>query len=127
MRIGELGRACHDGEPIVRQGETGDCMYIVQGGQVEVIIEQPDGDIRLAVLEPGDVFGEMALFNKAPRSATVRALGEARVLRVNREGFLKRVHEDPSLAFRVLQKMADRIRTLNAEVVRLAGEHASHP
>jgi CRP-like cAMP-binding protein len=94
-------------------------MYIVQAGQVEVLIEKPEGDIRLAVLEPGDVFGEMALFTKAPRSATVRALGEARVLRVNKDGFLKRVHEDPSLAFRILQKMAERIRDLNGEIVRL--------
>ncbi len=122
MHMGELGRPCHDGEPIVRQGERADCMYIVQAGQVEVLVEKPEGDIRLSVLEPGDVFGEMALFSKAPRSATVRALGEARVLRVNKDGFLKRVHEDPSLAFRLLQKMAERIRELNAQVIRLTSQ-----
>src|SRR5574341_2228950 len=122
MHMGELGRACHDREPIVRQGERADCMYIVQAGQVEVLVEKPEGDIRLSVLEPGDVFGEMALFSKAPRSATVRALGDARVLRVNKDGFLKRVHEDPSLAFRLLQKMAERIRELNAQVIRLTSQ-----
>jgi len=123
MRMGELGRACQDGDTIVRQGETADCMYVVQAGQVEVLIEKPGGDIRLAVLEPGDVFGEMALFSKAPRSATIRAVGEARVLRVNKEGFLKRVHEDPSLAFRILKNMADRIRELDGEIVRLTQPH----
>ena len=122
MHIGELGRACHDREPIVLQGEPADCMYIVQAGQVEVLVQKPEGDFRLSVLEPGDVFGEMALFSKAPRSATVRALGEARVLRINKDGFLKRVHEDPSLAFRLLQKMAERIRELNAQVIRLTSQ-----
>ncbi len=127
MRIGELGRTCQDGEAIIRQGDPADCMYIVQAGQVEVIIEKPDGDIRLAVLADGDLFGEMALFSKAPRSATVRALGEARVLRVDKEGFLRRIHEDPSLAFRVLQKMAERIRGLNAELVRLTAPDQGTP
>ena len=119
MRIGELGRTCEDGEVIVRQGEAADCMYILQAGQVEVLVEGAGGAVRLAVLEAGDVFGEMALFSKAPRSATVRALGEARVLRVDKAGFLRRVHEDPSLAYRILQKMADRIRGQNEEIVRL--------
>lgn len=122
MHMGDLGKTCADGETIIRQGEPADCMYVVQAGQVEVIIEKPDGHVRLAVIEAGDVFGEMALFSKAPRSATVRALGETRVLKVNKEGFLKRVHEDPSLAFRILQKMAERIRGLNAEIIRLTAQ-----
>jgi CRP/FNR family cyclic AMP-dependent transcriptional regulator len=126
MRIGELGRVCHDGEIILRQGDPADCMYVVQEGRVEIIIEQEQGDIRLAVLEAGDVFGEMALFTKAPRSATVRVLGDTRVLRIDKQGFLKRVHEDPSLAFRILQKMAEHIRELNEDVVRLTAERANH-
>ena len=121
MRVGDLGRTYRDGEVVIRQGERADCMYIVQEGQVEVVAEAANGDVRLGVLEPGNVFGEMALFSRAPRSATVRALGETRVLRIDKEGFLKRIHEDPSLAFRILQKMADRIRTLDAEIVRLMG------
>jgi len=121
MRVGDLGRTYRDGEVVIRQGERADCMYIVQEGQVEVVAEAANGDVRLGVLEAGNVFGEMALFSRAPRSATVRALGETRVLRVDKEGFLKRMHEDPSLAFRILQKMADRIRTLDAEIVRLMG------
>jgi CRP-like cAMP-binding protein len=124
MRVGDLGRTYRDGEVVIRQGERADCMYIVQEGQVEVVAEAANGDIRLGVLEPGNVFGEMALFSRAPRSATVRALGETRVLRVDKEGFLKRMHEDPSLAFRILQKMADRIRVLDAEIVRLMGAQA---
>ena len=122
MHIGELGRVYPDGETIIRQGDPADCMYVVQAGQVEVIVERPNGEVRLAVLEAGDVVGEMGLFSNAPRSASVRALGVARVLRVDKREFLKRVHEDPSIAFRILQKMAERIRDLNEEIVRLSAQ-----
>ena len=119
MNIGALGKVYEDGEVIIKQGEVGDCMYVVQQGEVEVVLENPGAEISLSVLKRGDVFGEMALFTKETRSATVRARGKARVLTVDKRGFLKRVHEDPSLAFRILQKMSERIRSLNQEVIRL--------
>ncbi len=75
------------------------------------------------MLGEGDFFGEMALFEREARSATVRALGEVRVLTVDKRTLLRRINEDPSLAFRIVQKMSGRIRELNTEVVRLkAGE-----
>ena len=119
MNIGALGRIYGDGEVIIKQGEVGNCMYVVQQGEVEVVLENPDAEISLSVLKRGDVFGEMALFTKETRSATVRARGKARVLTVDKRGFLKRVHEDPSLAFRILQKMSERVRNLNQELIRL--------
>lgn len=123
---GELGRVFGDGEPIIRQGEPGDCMYVIQSGRVEVVLEGTNGTIRLSVLEAGDVFGEMALFTKESRSATVRALDQARVLTVDKKGFLKRVHQDPSLAFYILQKMSERIRKLNEETARLKSRFESN-
>lgn len=122
MSIGELGRIYVDGEPIISQGDTDRCMYVVQAGQVEVVIEDQGGEAVLSVLGPGDVFGEMALFSRSPRSATVRARGEARILTIDARGFLRRVHEDPSLAFRILEKMSERIDRLNREVLRLRRE-----
>lgn len=112
MRIGALGKVYEDGERIFSQGEVGNCMYIVQQGEVEVLVEGPDGEIVLTTLGPGDVFGELALFTKKPRSATVRAKGKARVLSIDKRGFFKRMHEDPSLAFRILKKMSERIQEL---------------
>ena len=117
--IGALGRTYQDGECIVRQSEVGDCMYIVQGGKVEVVVGDPGDETRLAELGAGEVFGEMALFTRTPRSATVRACGKARVLSVDKRGLLKRIHEDPSLAFGILRKMSQRIRALDNEVSRL--------
>lgn len=119
METGALGKLYHDGEAIIREGETGDCMYVVQAGQVEVLQGKENKEVRLAVLNEGDFFGEMAIFEREVRSATVRAIGEVRVLTVEKKNFLRRIQEDPSLAYHIVQTMSHRIRQLNAEVVRI--------
>jgi len=119
MKAGDLGRVYQSGENIVTQGETGDRMYVIQSGTVEVVRDDGANLVKLAELKRGDFFGEMALFDKDVRSATVRAQGEARVLTIDKKMFLRKVHEDPSLAFRVLEKMTKRIRELNEQVSRL--------
>jgi len=119
FRDRDLGRVFENGQVIVSQGESGDCMYVILHGAVEVLRTEGGREIPLTVLGAGDVFGEMALFGGEPRSATVRAKGEARLLTVDKRGFLKRVHQDPSLAFRILRNLSERIRTLDEEVTRL--------
>ena len=119
MALGGLGKVYRPGEVIVRQGEVGDCMYVVQSGKVEVILEKEGKEIRLAELGEGEVFGEMALFEKDLRSATVRPLGEVRVLSVDKKMFIRKIHDDPSLAFMIMQKMSRRIRELDGELMRI--------
>jgi CRP-like cAMP-binding protein len=120
-RTGTLGKMYQDGEAIVRQGEVGDCMYVIQEGQVEVVVEEGDKEVRLMVLDTGELFGEMAIVERQVRMATVRALGQARVLTIDQKNFLRRIHEDPSLAWNVVQTMSRRIRELAEEVARLKG------
>lgn len=127
MDIGALGKEFDDGAQIIKQGDPGDCMFVVQQGQLEVLAKGPEGDVVLAVLERGDVFGEMALFTKANRSATVRAKGKSRVLTIDKRGFFKRMHEDPTLAFQILKKMAQRIQKLNEDLVGLKGHVGQAP
>jgi CRP-like cAMP-binding protein len=119
MDAGALGRTYPNGEVIVRQGEAGKEMYVVLSGKLEVVADVHGREVAIAVLVAGDVFGEMALFEREVRSATVRALGEARVLTIEKSSFLRRVHEDPSLAFRILEQMSRRIRGLLVEVAEL--------
>jgi CRP-like cAMP-binding protein len=114
MGKGALGKLYADGEDIVRQGDLGDCMFVVQSGRVEVLQATSAGEQHLAFLETGDFFGEMAVFEKEKRSATVRASGEARVLKVDKKTLLRRIKEDPLLAVSLLQTMSHRIRDLNA-------------
>ena len=120
-QTGTLGKVYRDGEAIIRQGEVGDCMYVIQEGQVEVVVEGDDKEVRLMVLDTGELFGEMAIVERQVRMATVRALGQARVLTIDQKGFLRRIHEDPSLAWNVVQTMSRRIRELAEEVARLKG------
>ena len=107
-----LGKIYGDGEIIVRQGEPGNCMYVVQHGEVEAVAESEGRRLRLRTMGPNEFFGEMALFEEETRSATVRALGEARVLTIDRKNFLGGIHEDPSLALRIVRTMSHRIRDL---------------
>jgi CRP/FNR family transcriptional regulator len=116
-----LGKTYKDGEIIISRGDEGDCMYVVQQGQVEVFVEKDGGEVRLAVRGEGEFFGEMAIFEREVRSASVRALGEARVLTVDKKNLMRRIHEDPSMAFRLIQAMSNRIRKLSEEVAGLKG------
>jgi CRP-like cAMP-binding protein len=117
VRDSLLGKVYHDGEVIARQGEWGDCMYVVQQGRVEIVLERADGsEPPLDVVEQGDLFGEMAILEKQRRSATVRARGEARVLTVDRRTFLRRVKEDPTLALNLLRSLSHRLRHMNREL-----------
>src|SRR3989304_3553806 len=122
MKTGELGKTYQDGEAIIRQGEPGDRMYVIQSGCAAVIAQIGGKEIHIANLNVGDIFGEMALFDKEVRSATVRAVGEARLLSIDRQGFLRRVNEDPSLAYRILQQMSARLRKMNTEISQLKRE-----
>ena len=122
METGALGKEYQDGEIIIQQGQLGDCMYVIQEGQVEVIRELDDNRIRLAIRNQGDFLGEMAIFDREVRMATVRALGRARVLTVDKRNFLRRIHSDPSLAYRLVQSMSSRIRELSVEIAQLKAE-----
>lgn len=117
MSNGSLGQWYSKGHVVVRQGEYGEHIYAVQEGELEVIKERKGGgEIQVAVLRTGDIFGEMAILQKEVRSATVRTLTEARLLTIDKKTFMSRVHEDPSLAFNIVRMMAQRIRALNAQL-----------
>ncbi len=119
MDTSALGKVYKDGEVIVRQGNEGNCMYVIQSGQVEIVKEVNGRKIRLAVRGKGEFFGEMALFEREARMATVRALGPARVLTIDKMNLLRRIHEDPFLALNLIEHMSARIRQLSEEVSRL--------
>jgi len=119
VETGELGRVYQDGEVIIGEGEPGDRMYVIQSGRVAVTRRVHDKDILITELGKEDIFGEMALFDRSPRSATVRAIGRVRALSVDKRTLLYRVHDDPSLAYRILQQMSRRIRAIDSELAEL--------
>ncbi|NQW21173.1 MAG: cyclic nucleotide-binding domain-containing protein [Chloroflexi bacterium] len=120
MQDGRLGKQFFSGEVICRQGETGEVMFVIQAGIAEVTRKSAGGgEFKLGELSEGAVFGEMSIFTKSPRSATVTAKGDARILTLDKRGFLKRVHEDPSLAFNILETLSRRVQQLDEKVESL--------
>jgi CRP-like cAMP-binding protein len=116
---GALGQIYEDGEIIIHQGEVGDCMYVIQEGEVVIFLDEGGREVHLATRKAGDFFGEMALFDRDVRSANVRAQGQVRILTVDKKNLLSRIHKDPSMAFRMIETMSYRIRELLDEINRL--------
>lgn len=112
-----LGHLYKDGEVIIKQGTVGDCLYVIQQGKVDVISEKGENEIKLAELGEKEFFGEMALFEKDVRSATVKANGDTKVLTLDKKGLYKTIQNDPSLAFRLLEKMSNRLRQVDKKVL----------
>lgn len=83
------------GEAIVRQNDSGDSMYILLSGRARVLLE-PSGQ-QVAIIESGGFFGEMSLLTGEPRTATVRAMGDVRVLEISAERFREIALERPGL------------------------------
>lgn len=112
----QLGRRFAPGEVIFRKGDLAEALFVIQRGRVELVMETEDGEDQLAVLSPGQIFGEISLFTADKhRFVSARALDEVHLLTVDERTFIKRLHQDPSLAFRVLRHMAQRIRDLDQE------------
>lgn len=117
--FGKLGRRYADGEVVCSQGEAANCLYVVQQGEVEIIAEQNGTSVTLGIAKKDELIGEMAIFLRGTRSATVRSRGPARVLTVDKRTLLIRLSEDPTLAFRMLETMARRVRVLDRKVFEL--------
>jgi CRP-like cAMP-binding protein len=114
-----LGKIYRDTEIIIKQGDQGDCMFVIQEGLVEIVKEMDGGEVLLALRGAGEFFGEMAIFEHEVRSATARALGEVRALTIDKKNLLRRIHEDPSMAFHLVQSMSARIRELSNEIAEI--------
>jgi CRP/FNR family transcriptional regulator, cyclic AMP receptor protein len=119
IALAALGRVYQDGEVICRQGDPGDVLFVVQEGQLEVVREEHGTETVLRLAGKHELVGEMAVFDRVVRSATVRAKGTARVLTLDKRNFMRRLDEDPTLAFRVIETMARRVRELSSQVVEL--------
>ena len=117
MKKNSLGHLYKDGEIIIKQNTLGNCLYVIQEGKVEVIDENNGNEIKIAELGETEFFGEMGLFEKDVRSCTVRALGDAKVLTVDKKNFYKTIQQDPTIAYRLLEIMSKRLRQTNKKVL----------
>jgi len=106
---------------IVEEGAPGDYMYIIVEGRVKVTKLSGDGREKiLELLDVGDFFGEMSLFDDAPRSASVKAMSRVRILALARNDFLRLLGRSPDLALSVIQELTRRLRQVDEQASSLS-------
>ena len=99
------------GEIILKQGDAGDCAYIIEEGQVEILIERADGKSQIiSTRGEGAIIGEMAIVDAAPRVATVRALKDCKMLEITREDFSQRLKSSDPVIQMISQVILTRFR-----------------
>ena len=107
------------GETVIKEGEPGETMYLILEGEVSVNKGQEQGrEIELDRISSGDYFGEMALFEDIPRSATIRTQKETRLLMLHKREFTEIVREYPQIALHICRVLGERLRRLHDKVRR---------
>ena len=105
------------GQVIFHLGDPGGLLYLISRGKVKISHTTPEGqEVVLAILGPGDFFGELALLDDAPRSATAEALESTETWTLHREEFINYLLDNPDFALHVLQTLARHIRRLNVQL-----------
>lgn len=112
----ENGRTFTSGQTLFQEGESGDVLYIVDEGEVEIRI---NGQL-LETIGPGGILGEMALIDEQPRMATAIARTDCLLTPVSRAHFLTLIQRNPRFALQVMRVMADRLRRAVPHLSRLA-------
>ena len=98
-----------NGEELFRAGEPSDCAYVIMDGEVEVMADTEAGEVVAVTLSKNELFGEMGVLSNAPRSASIRAKGDVKALRITDEAFLKLLRDNPDVALDVLRQLSDKL------------------
>src|ERR1700730_18457420 len=104
-------------ETIVRQGEMGLGLYIIARGRVKVDREEGGARTQVAELGPEQFFGDMALLDNKPRSATVTSIEDAECLLLTRDSFVKLMNKYPESPIGMAKVLAERLREANEKIV----------
>jgi EAL domain-containing protein (putative c-di-GMP-specific phosphodiesterase class I)/CRP-like cAMP-binding protein len=102
------------GEVLIREGERGECAYIIESGNVEILVLRDGQMIQIGTRGPGSMIGEMAMIDDKPRTATVRALDDLVVLEITREDFAHRVESADPVIKMVMRIVTGRYRDMLA-------------
>jgi len=112
-----MPRDFETGAIVISEGDTGLGLFVVVSGRIEVTKGSGEDAVRLAVMEPGDLLGEMALIDDQPRSASAVALEPTRCLLITRNSFQTLTAKDPEIAWCLLPTLAERIRDLQQRMI----------
>lgn len=107
---------------VFHEGDYGDALYVIKSGRIKIAKVALDGrEKTLTILKGGDFFGEMAIFDDMPRSATAESMdNDVRLLSISKSDFERLIIENPSIAIRIMKDLTRRIRQVNEQVQDLA-------
>ncbi|KJS65877.1 MAG: hypothetical protein JL50_13710 [Peptococcaceae bacterium BICA1-7] len=127
IKLAQLARLSQydQGATIFREGDPGDCLYIIASGKVDILAGRPGGEeIKLRTMNPGEVFGEMALLDGLPRSASVKVCaGKAILFCINRTDFNLFLIRNPEVSLKLVEAISRRLRDTNIRMKELIDEN----
>ena len=116
-----VARTYSKGSVIINEGEDAISLYVIVSGGVKVLMDNEDGkEIILNSQGPGDYFGEMALIDDQPRSASIVTIEKSKFLIINKPAFQHILEQHPNIAIGLLKNLSKRIRSLSENVKSLA-------
>jgi hypothetical protein len=107
------------GELILRENEAGETAYYIETGKVAVFKENPTGQVHIAYLLPGDIFGEMGMVDDLPRSASVRAVESTSVREFHRDDLYAAIRENPAIFGTFMKSIFNRLREANRVIASM--------
>ena len=115
------------GEDLFVEGDPGEFVYVVQSGQLELTREGPEGPMILSRKGPGELFGEMDVLLGATRTTRARATSQTCVLELDGSTFESMCVDQPEIAIRVIQQLAERAKVLERRLAALGGDDLLRP
>jgi CRP/FNR family cyclic AMP-dependent transcriptional regulator len=104
------------GQMMVQQGDTGDAAYIIIEGDADILIDTPDGPLKVATVGRNAIIGEIAILCDVPRTATVQAKTQLVTLRITKDLFFRLVNEFPQMAVEIMRELARRLERTTAQL-----------
>jgi CRP-like cAMP-binding protein len=117
--ISQYGRKYASGEHIFKEGDHGEEMFIIHAGSVRITKSTDEGEKTLVTLGAGDFFGEMAVIDKGPRSASAVANEETVCIVLNEELFEQQMQRNAKIVKKILKNMSARLRAMNEQLQNL--------
>lgn len=110
-----MEKTLNPGEILFNEGDKGDVMYLIKEGQIKITKGKGPDERVLAVLKEGDFFGEMAIIDGSPRSATAIAISKTSLLVIDKETFRSKIRENPLIEY-VLETLTKRLRNADEQI-----------
>jgi CRP/FNR family cyclic AMP-dependent transcriptional regulator len=110
------------GDTLFRQGDAGDAAFILLDGVADILVDTPQGPVKVAQLGKNDIVGEIAILCDVPRTATVTAASQLDTLRISKDGFFNLVTQFPQVGVEIMHELASRLHHTTQQLTELSAK-----